>query len=368
MALTRGVKKYKPRAKLPVGTKARITRMAQNAVEADVNIARKYVNAKPSYKKKSVAKPKNPLSTHVMFGTGFDNTHIMPSPNAIGRFTPINTITRTTVATDITFNTFVVAQFTNSELNLFIINGSTRGVIQLGSGQLRSAAPQEIRILKMCTEVCNSTVFTSIQGTSRTLMLQQPIPWAFQNATSGGPILITAGTLTTITNLMDNHPDVITKSNMEFAKSLSFPATPISNIGYSSYYDFFSPVDAVGGQQSMSMVNPAITPGNGSETFFGPPPHTISTFLMELRPTTVAQNFDFAVKMQVAAKFDASNILSNLSVDPTMINQDGFHIGAQLVHKTSHGGIDTAALNNAVSTIQRGYRNSNIRAANRQSM
>jgi len=324
---------------------------------------------KPYAKSRAPRSAAHPLATHAKYVAGYSNSHILPVPNTLGKFTPLNVITRATQSSLIAGNNFVVVQFTNSSYNCFLINGLTRQVGFLNAGQLQATPPQQIRQLKMSIEVCNTTVFTSVQGSCRTLMIGNMIPWSWDTVNTA---TLTQACVDVINNLMDSHPDTVTHSSMDLVKSKTFISSAAGYQAFSAYYDFNSLTSVQGLQQALSMADVSITPANGSTTYFGPPPPVSTVFILEIRPVAVTNSYDIAVKQQVACKYAADNILSNMAIDPPIISSTAFAAENTKVNTGSSQGHDTATLaihaNKAASTIQSAYRNSRIRGANRQVM
>lgn len=312
------------------------------------NLRSKIISKKIAPKSKARKSPlKHPLATHLEYSGGFDNTHVLGVPNSLGKFTPINCVTRTVASTNETYNRFIIVQFTNSNLNCFLLDGETRVVTQYGSSQLLNTPPIEMRQLKMSVEFCNSTVFTDIVGTVRTLMIPNMINWNWDLV---GTLRVGPATLTTITNLMNSHPDVETKSAMDYSKSRTFITTAGGFQAFTSYYEYQTASNATIGQQVMSMVDPAISPVNGSTTYFGAPPPVSTVLIIELLPVAKTNSYDIVVKQQIAAKYSADNLLSNMAVDPKICSATKFQADNAKVAQGGSAGVHTEHLAMAHAT------------------
>lgn len=321
--------KAKPRAKPQAKPRAK--------PKAKANVSVSF----PGYSIRSYPKYRHPLAVHAKYVAGYSNEHILPVPNTLGKFTPLNVITRATQSSQVAGNSFVVVQFTNSSYNCFLINGLTRSVGFVNAGQLQATPPQQIRQLKMSIELCNTTVFTSVQGSCRTLLIGNMIPWSWDVV---GSQILTQACIDTINNLMDSHPDVITHSSMDLVKSKTFITTAAGYQAFSAYYDYNPLTTVTGVQQALSMSDIAITPANGTTTYFGPPPPVSTVFILEIRPVAVTNSYDVAVKQQIACKYSAENILSNMAVDPPIVSSTVFASENARVAEGGSQGHDTGSL------------------------
>ena len=316
MALNRTVRKYKPRAKLPVGTKARITRMAQNAVEADVNIAKKYVNSKPTSayaKRKPIIKSRaHPLAIHAKFDASAPNSNSMHLnvPNAIGDFLPIKSLVRRPQVNSIVPGTsiYIVYQFTNSNCQLFIIDGGSGVVTPLNTPQLATAAPLSIRPLKATLDIVNQSVFTSLNGVVRSLNSSSMFNWQWL---PGGLLTLTLSSLNSLNNLMNSHPSVKTHSAAEYSKGMSFIIPPSSMVGFSEYTEYYLSSTNLEIQNSLSLNDQST-----ALLIYGASKPVQNVLIVELESSAVLNSYDITLHTQVAARFALDSLYSNLMVAP----------------------------------------------------
>lgn len=296
-----------------------------------------------TYKKSTYKKSMHPHHIHSIYDATTQNSasDALATPMAVGSFVPITSVARTTIASDPSARIYIVSQFSNCNLQLFSINGTTGAVTAFNLPQLFSASPLAIRALKMTLEITNTTVFTGIQGSCRALSANQMVNWQWSSTTS---TILSGSCLLSLNNLMDSHPDVKTYSAMHFAKDSSFfIVPPASHVSFAEYYDFYgyltNSVSNV--QNALSMNNPNDVSG------YGPPPPVQNIVIFEINPTSSSNTYDIVLKTQTACRFDLSNYISNLSLAPKFKDSTTFEKEVALLQSTASEAIPAGSLQQA---------------------
>jgi len=327
MVLNRAKKTYAKRQprRLPTGTTSAVKKLANQVLENEVQNARQYIQSglrKPMY---STAKPKraylqrapvkkrsaHPLAIHAKFDASAPNSNSMHLnvPNAIGDMLPIKSIVRRpqTNKTDGT-SIYIVYQFTNSNCQLFIIDGGSGVVTPLNTPQLNTAAPLSIRPLKATLDITNQSVYTSLSGVVRSLNSSSMFSWDWL---PGGLLTLTTACRNSLNNLMNSHPSVKTMSASNYAQGMSFIIPPSSHIGFTEFVDWYNAATNLEIQNSLSL-NDQTT----AVTTYGPSKPVQNVLIIELESSAVANTYDITLHTQIAARFALDSLYSNLMVAP----------------------------------------------------
>lgn len=272
------------------------------------------LRAKPKavYKKPVQKSRTHPLSIHAKFDASAPNSNSMHLnvPNAIGDFLPIKSLVRRTQTNSIVPGTsiYIVYQFTNSNAQLFIIDGGTGVVVPLVTPQLQTAAPLSVRPLKATLDITNQSVYTSLSGVVRSLNTSSMFNWQWL---PGGILTLTGPCLNSLNNLMNSHPSVKTLSASQYSQGMSFIIPPSSHIGFSEYVDWYLSISNLEVQNALSLNDQST-----ALLIYGPSKPVQNVLIIELESSAVANTYDITLHTQVAARFALDSLYSNLMVAP----------------------------------------------------
>jgi len=251
----------------------------------------------------------------------------LPSPNAIGDHLVLDGVCRQSVTTSATAATYIIYQWTPTNLALFTVNGTTGVVSQFGVPQLSTANPTSIRPMRASLRLRNLTVFTSMAGSIRALSTPQQIEWEFVS-----PLTLTPAALASLGNTMNSHPSVRSYAQTELSKTKAWIIPPASVDGFEKYADFTIPATAAQGE--LAMINGASQVAQ-------------NLLIIQLNAVATSQTMDVALHVQVAARFPASTLYSNLTQDPVRIGADRYNAHIASVQANASEGHDHEDLENA---------------------
>jgi len=279
------------------------------------------------YGKMSAPLYAHPLNSHEFFDPLDKRQHGLPSPDSIGEHLVLDGVCRQGISTLTTAPVYIVYQWTASNLQLFSINGGSGVITQYSVPQLATANPTAVRPMRASLRLRNTTVFTSLQGTIRSLSSPQQFEWEFSaNQT------LTAGALTSLANMMNSHPSVRSYSQSEMTKTKAWVVPPASVDGFQKYSDFVIPLSGPTGD--LIMINGAQQVAQ-------------NILIVQLNATTVIQTMDVALHVQVAARFPNSSLYSNLTQDPVRISADRYNSHIHKLQKSASEGVDHEELEDA---------------------
>jgi len=295
-------------------------------------VARKTAPRRKSYFRKSAMKvPRpygrlnaplfaHPLNSHEFFDPLDKRQHGLPSPASIGEHLVLDGVCRQGISTLTTAPVYIVYQWTASNLQLFSINGGSGLITQYSVPQLNTANPTAVRPMRASLRLRNTTVFTSLQGTIRSLSSPQQFDWDFSaNQT------MTAGSLASLGNMMNSHPSVRSYAQSELTKTKAWIIPPASVDGFQRYSEFIIPTSGPMGDQVMI---------NGAQQV------AQNILIVQLNATSTIQTMDVALHVQVAARFPNSSLYSNLTQDPVRISADRYNLHIHKLQKSASEAVD----------------------------
>lgn len=307
---------------------------------------------KPQYKPRVYKSQSysNPLAIHAKFDAFHDaENKQLAVPGSIGAFLPIAGVTRTGHNTSTSGNTFLIYQWTNSDMYLNLVD--TAGILtQKLTTQLTTSAPTAVRPMKATLELKNTSIFTAQTGVIRVLSCPLQFAWSF---VSPSAYQLSTTALASINLLMNTHPDVKTYSATDMAQGGSFVIPPASNIQFSSWGDYFAATGVANAQAALTAysdpnsVIPLVAP-------FGAPAPVQNVLIIEFVQTSATNNYDITLKTQTAARFDLTSLYSNLVIKPIPGNHDQFNRDVAYLQKTASSMIPTPKLQ-AAHAAPRGH-------------
>jgi len=326
-------------AKRKVAPKRAPAKRAPVRKRATAYAAPSHSRAAASYGIRMGATMPHSLQSHSMFDAGrasaTDTLHV---PMSFGNYLPLQAITRESITTNspIGSKTFVIVQFTATNCSLFKIDGTTGVITQVGSSQLANSSPNQVRILRQSLQIVNTSVFTNACGTVRCVSIPEPINWQYTTTTAP---TVSAGTLTTIQNIVATNPATKTYSASELLQSHTWVIPPSSFQSYIEYFDF--QILSAAGVQTANALSFNYPPQTNSSGVFGPPPACMNTLVVEFNQTASTNTYDLTLYQELAAKFSADTIYQNLHITPKYTSMDNFQKHALVVSKTASAGVQT---------------------------
>lgn len=222
------------------------------------------------------------------------------SDNSLGYFTTINSVLRSSLSNSATLDTYIVLQYTPTELRGFsFINDGTQNMGVLSMPQLSTSPPADIRPLRMCVEINNSMPALTAGGNVSVAMLTQPLDWRTLLDAPGTHV--TNAGVTSIANIIAGYSKTQTHNGVNFTNSKKWIFYPVSTIGYHTWSDYGSAA-----YPAYSGYTAYLQPGSDVSA--------LSTCLIKIAATSTVQNYVITIRTQDACRYYTSSVLGNMQV------------------------------------------------------
>lgn len=249
-------------------------------------------------------------------------------PTTYGNFTCVNSIARFAISTGASLPTQLQVTWTPSALRITRFSGALSGATKLASyqqSQLNSSntAPLDIRPLRMCFKIRNTTSALNVASNIVAVLVPQSISLQY-SATGGADMpFISAAGVASLWSLCENNPMAASFTGAELSKGgKTFVMPPASFTAYNQYSDWkalsaTSDAGAVITDTDWLALNdltadPVLYPVILQNTWFGaiPPMYTL---LVNCEPNALVQNFEIEVFCQDACRFPANSLVASMA-------------------------------------------------------
>lgn len=249
-------------------------------------------------------------------------------PTTYGNFTCVNSIARFAISTAASSPTQLQVTWTPSALRVTRFNSLLSAPTKLAAwqqSQLNSSntAPLDIRPLRMCFKIRNTTSALNVASNIVAVLIPQSI--SLQYASTGGADmpLLSAATVASLWNLCETNPMAASFTGAELSKAgKTFVMPPASFTAYNQYKDWValsatSDAGAVLTGTDWLALNsltaePVLYPAILQNSWFGETP-PMYTLLVNLEPNAIVQNFEIEVFCQDACRFPANSLVASMA-------------------------------------------------------
>ena len=266
---------------------------------------------------------RDPHGLHRMFDACNQYGRPLAVPGAVGNSVCLDGVSRGSWFTNGAVDTFLVVQWTPSATKVIGITAAG-SVTRFTCPQLTSAAPTQIKPLRLSVRLRCTTQFSNIGGIVRSLNSPQQVDWAWPTATT-----VSAGTITQLTNAVLSNPNTVTVTNMSLEKTKVWIAPPASTQGFTTWYPFDDLSSGLSGQDFI----------NGADYM------ATNTVILHFPANATTQTYDFSVHIQDATRHQLSSVYSNLAMPaPAGMSTDTFAAAVHTLQKNASQPVDEQML------------------------
>lgn len=238
-----------------------------------------------------------------------------------GNFTTVNSVARFTISTTAGVpNQFQFMQ-TRSAIRTYQLEiplTSTPGYRVWQQHQLNSATntvPLDIRPLRMCVKLRNTTAALDVAGSVKACLIPQSLvpTWGASNQ-------LTAATWAAFWELVQDSPHSKVFTASELRKSHTMVMPPSSFVAYNSYSDFLSLTTADGAVMSAAdwlaacgLAALPIFPATTTTNWPTAEVPSMYILLVNIEPNSKVQSYDFEVYCQDAVRYPANSLAASMA-------------------------------------------------------
>jgi len=249
-------------------------------------------------------------------------------PTTYGNFTCVNSIARFAIATGASLPTQLQVTWTPSALRITRFSGALSSPTKLAcyqQSQLNSSntAPLDIRPLRMCFKIRNTTSALNVASNIVAVLVPQSISLQYSSTGTLDMPNISASSVASLWNLCETNPMAASFTGAELSKAgKTFVMPPASFTAYNQYKDWvaLSPTSDAGAvltdpdwlSLNSLAIDPLVYPATYPNSWFGeiPPMYTL---LVNLEPNALVQNFEIEVFCQDACRFPANSLVASMA-------------------------------------------------------